>query len=280
MWAGSAEKKCRKFSLSLSKTQLENQKRIENFPVGLKKTLSFWANLGIWLTEPNVSHSHSHSSRPPPEVQDSKSPFSNPSLSSSHCRRLSIERLPPSVCVNHCSLKQQNFEPYHSPFSNRSCCHHRSVDPLSPSIRRARSPFVHVATALKPPTPALFFRELSVHPLLSSSSRRHLHLLAIVRSASSVNQGSVGVIFEDCDYVDYLMAIVALFFTEYLLDLRFSETPFRRSLKSPLVRLILSVIHAYLSSPTRRREKSLTSRKLDGNACLRTVPMFQTAAGL
>ncbi|QHN81338.1 uncharacterized protein DS421_20g685970 [Arachis hypogaea] len=178
------------------KNKLENQKRIENFPVGLKKTLSFWANLGIWLTEPNVSHSHSHSSRPPPEVQDSKSPFSNPSLSSSHCRRLSIERLPPSVCVNHCSLKQQNFEPYHSPFSNRSCCHHRSVDPLSPSIRRARSPFVHVATALKPPTPALFFRELSVHPLLSSSSRRHLHLLAIVRSASSVNQGSVGVIFE------------------------------------------------------------------------------------
>ncbi|XP_020970596.1 uncharacterized protein LOC107623151, partial [Arachis ipaensis] len=40
---------------------------------------------------------------------------------------------------------------------------------------------------------------------------------------------------------------------------RFSETPFRRSLKSPLVRLILSVIHAYLSSPTRRREKSLTN---------------------
>ncbi|RYR25890.1 hypothetical protein Ahy_B02g059914 isoform C [Arachis hypogaea] len=76
------------------------------------------------------------------------------------------------------------------------CCHHRSVDPLSPSICRARSPFVHVATALKPPTPALFFRELSVHPLLSSSSRRHLHLLAIVRSASSVIQGSVGVIFE------------------------------------------------------------------------------------
>ncbi|XLR00761.1 hypothetical protein S83_066959, partial [Arachis hypogaea] len=53
-----------------------------------------------------------------------------------------------------------------------------------------------VATAPKSPTPALFFRELSAHPLLSSSSCRRLHLLAIVWSASSVNQGPVGVVFE------------------------------------------------------------------------------------
>ncbi|XLS60882.1 hypothetical protein HN51_015110 [Arachis hypogaea] len=76
-------------------------------------------------------------------------------------------------------------------------------DPLPPlrrattaSVRRARPPFVRVATAPKSPTPLLSSSASSPHPLLFATSCHRLHLLAVVWSVSSINEGSVGVIFE------------------------------------------------------------------------------------
>ncbi|QHO36323.1 uncharacterized protein DS421_9g282860 [Arachis hypogaea] len=76
-------------------------------------------------------------------------------------------------------------------------------DPLPPlrrataaSVRRARPPFVRVATAPKSPTPLLSSSASSPHPLLFASSCHRLHLLAVVWSVSSINEGSVGVVFE------------------------------------------------------------------------------------
>ncbi|KAL1351529.1 hypothetical protein AAHE18_06G103100 [Arachis hypogaea] len=76
-------------------------------------------------------------------------------------------------------------------------------DPLPPlrrataaSVRRARPPFVRVATAPKSPTPLLSSSASSPHPLLFASSCHQLHLLAVVWSVSSINEGSVGVAFE------------------------------------------------------------------------------------
>ncbi|QHN75898.1 hypothetical protein HN51_053539 [Arachis hypogaea] len=69
-------------------------------------------------------------------------------------------------------------------------------DPLPPlrrataaSVRRALSSSVRVATAPKSPTPLLSSSASSPHPLLFASSCRRLHLLVIVWSASSINQG-------------------------------------------------------------------------------------------
>ncbi|QHN91181.1 uncharacterized protein DS421_17g572700 [Arachis hypogaea] len=76
-------------------------------------------------------------------------------------------------------------------------------DPLPPlrrvtaaSVRRALPPSVRVATAPKSPTFLLSSSASSPHPLLFASSCRWLHLLVVVWSASSINQGSVGVFFE------------------------------------------------------------------------------------
>ncbi|RYR06680.1 hypothetical protein Ahy_B05g073980 isoform B [Arachis hypogaea] len=77
-------------------------------------------------------------------------------------------------------------------------------DPLPPlrrataaSVRRARPPFVRVATAPKSPTPLLSSSASSPHPLLFASSCHRLHLLAVVWLVSSISEGSVGVVFED-----------------------------------------------------------------------------------
>nr|XP_025604270.1 uncharacterized protein LOC112695940 [Arachis hypogaea] len=93
-------------------------------------------------------------------------------------------------------------------------------DPLPPlrrattaSVRRARPPFVRVATAPKSPTPLLSSSASSPHPLLFATSCHRLHLLAVVWSVSSINEGSVGVIFEDLCYsqswqLDYNLRII------------------------------------------------------------------------
>ncbi|XLR10921.1 hypothetical protein S83_038859, partial [Arachis hypogaea] len=169
---------------------------------------------------------------PPPEVQDSKSPFSNPSLSSSHCRCLSIERLPPSVCVTTALSSYRTLNHIIPPSLTVAAattgpsihCHHPSVELGHPSNPCSLLPRAFGAS------PALFI----FSPSSSSSRYRQIGIFRHSRVCRRHLR-------------------------------RFSETPFRRSLKSPLVRLILSVIHAYLSSPTRRREKSLTRDSSNNN---------------
>ncbi|XLU55295.1 hypothetical protein S245_049943, partial [Arachis hypogaea] len=94
----------------------------------------------------------------------------------------------------------------HSPLSNPSYSFrataaspssHCRVRPLSSAAVRPCSHCPQVSNS-----PALFFRELSPSPTLciflpsASSSCHRLHLLAVVWSVSSINQGSVGVVFE------------------------------------------------------------------------------------
>ncbi|KAL1294989.1 hypothetical protein AAHE18_19G178800 [Arachis hypogaea] len=64
------------------------------------------------------------------------------------------------------------------------------------SVRRARPPFVRVVTAPKSPTLLLSSSASSPHPLLFASSCHRLHLLAVVWSVSSINEGFVDVVFE------------------------------------------------------------------------------------
>ncbi|RYR60342.1 hypothetical protein Ahy_A04g017423 isoform A [Arachis hypogaea] len=139
----------------------------------------------------------------------------SPSLKKGVRCRLDALRHPPQLSKGlDCFFKNLSYvllaRIIHSPLSNPSYSFrataaspssHCRVRPSSSAVVRSSSsavvrPSVRVATAPKSPTPLLSSSASSPHLLLSASSCHRLHLLAVVWSVSSINQGSVGVVFE------------------------------------------------------------------------------------